>query len=142
MVRSAAVLFWSAFITATAHAQDFQWWTEVDLAGEWRRVDFLVRRGAICSPTCRSALNHTCISRWSQSRPPFVSGHSPSRIAIASRNSSATESRRSDIETEFSRACRSVATVAGTCSGMTKPSSTRPSRAGLRIASSWAAVRA
>jgi len=41
-LRSAIAVFCGFVFTTDAHAQDFQWWTEVDLAGEWRTVAFLV----------------------------------------------------------------------------------------------------
>jgi len=40
--RVAAALWCAALLATTAHAQDFQWWTEVDLAREWRSVALLV----------------------------------------------------------------------------------------------------
>jgi hypothetical protein len=52
--RSMAAIFCGFLFTAAAHAQDFQWWSEFDLAGSTRTVDVLAPFLARLDP---SALN-------------------------------------------------------------------------------------
>src|SRR5258708_39431026 len=41
-IRRAVMLLWLAYLAPAARAQPFQSWNEVDLAGSWRSVDFMI----------------------------------------------------------------------------------------------------